>query len=323
MNDSFQGSQPPKFRLADQEHTLAEREQKLLDREEATLRRERAYIGRMLALAEMEQAIRKREEALHTRAERLGPEAEVVAKLTSPQRNPPFFDPDKTTYEALEVARQERMAAISAREEALIARLDTLSARTRVLSAEEAMLGYREELLRVRSNEISRMSRSLDAMEGARTMSDPGHRDLLDRRVDEALNRTAPVPTAVAPMDQTPVSKEASRRKHKRIGVKVYVGLESAHNFYTGFTQNISNGGLFIATHNPLEVGQRVELLFHLPSGSAIRTQGEVAWIREYNEATPDIPPGMGVRFLDLSPEDSAKIREFVAEREPMFYEGN
>ncbi|MBM4320123.1 MAG: hypothetical protein FJ125_09210 [Deltaproteobacteria bacterium] len=78
-----------------------------------------------------------------------------------------------------------------------------------------------------------------------------------------------------------------------------------------------------MATHNTLEIGRQVELLFHLPSGKPIHIQGEVAWIREYNEQQPDIPPGMGVRFLDLSPEESALIQEYITKRDPDFYDGD
>ena len=39
-------------------------------------------------------------------------------------------------------------------------------------------------------------------------------------------------------------------RAAERFDLEVKVDLESDHNFYTGLTQNISSGGVFIATHH-------------------------------------------------------------------------
>lgn len=111
---------------------------------------------------------------------------------------------------------------------------------------------------------------------------------------------------------------EDERRRERRFGLKVFVGLESEHNFYTGLSRNISSGGLFIATHRPLDMGAEVELLFQLPSGGPMHTHGQVTWVRPADPARPDRAPGMGVRFIDLSPEQSQQIRAFVRDRRPL-----
>ena len=53
---------------------------------------------------------------------------------------------------------------------------------------------------------------------------------------------------------KTPGAKVAENmqnvRAAERFDLEVKVDLESDHNFYTGLTQNISAGGLFIATHH-------------------------------------------------------------------------
>jgi uncharacterized protein (TIGR02266 family) len=98
------------------------------------------------------------------------------------------------------------------------------------------------------------------------------------------------------------------------------IDLESDSNFYAGFTTNISEGGIFVATVNMPPPGAMVELRFSLPNGKKIDVRGEVRWSREVNDKTPDIFPGVGIRFVDLSAEAHAAIRDFVAEREPMFF---
>lgn len=98
------------------------------------------------------------------------------------------------------------------------------------------------------------------------------------------------------------------------------VTFESDHNFFMGFSENISEGGLFIATHSLREVGTRIALTFELPEGRAIHATGEVRWVRLYNERS-DAPPGLGLSFVDLTPEDAAEISAFVRRRAPIFYE--
>ncbi len=97
--------------------------------------------------------------------------------------------------------------------------------------------------------------------------------------------------------------------------------MNTEHNFYVGFTGNISEGGLFIATEAPLEIGSIVLIQFKLPnSQSEISVKGEVRWVRDQSAAGPGAPAGMGVQFSNLSPEAQREIAAFVNKREPEFY---
>ena len=115
---------------------------------------------------------------------------------------------------------------------------------------------------------------------------------------------------------------ERNRRQHERVTCRTDVTLEGDSTFYNGFTENIGAGGLFIATYDALEIGRRVNLEFTLPDHEArISVEGEVRWLREYNELTPDIVPGMGIKFLDLKQGDLFAVERFVALKEPLFYD--
>ena len=71
-------------------------------------------------------------------------------------------------------------------------------------------------------------------------------------------------------------------RAAERFDLEVKVDLESDHNFYTGLTQNISSGGVFIATHHIRKIGDRITLKFSLPgSAEPLAVETEVRWIRE------------------------------------------
>ena len=121
-------------------------------------------------------------------------------------------------------------------------------------------------------------------------------------------------------MQSASASPEA-RRVHTRHDIDLEVTLESETNFYLGLTENLSEGGLFIATHLVKPLGTLIEVSFKLPNvAEAIRLVGVVRWVRVYSE-TSDVGPGMGLRFENIQPHQVEQIRGFLATRAPLFYD--
>ena len=112
-------------------------------------------------------------------------------------------------------------------------------------------------------------------------------------------------------------------RASERFDLEVKVDLESDHNFYTGLTQNISAGGLFIATNAIRRIGDRITLKFFLPgSPEPLAVETEVRWIRENSALNRvDGATGMGVRFVNLSPEAAQAIQSFIESRDSLYYD--
>ena len=128
-------------------------------------------------------------------------------------------------------------------------------------------------------------------------------------------------------MDTGTGAKVAQNQQHvraaERFDLEVKVDLESDHNFYTGLTQNISAGGLFIATNAIRKIGDRITLKFSLPgTAEPVAVETEVRWIRE-NSALHKIEgaSGMGVRFVNLSPLAAAAIQKFLEDRDSLYYD--
>lgn len=114
----------------------------------------------------------------------------------------------------------------------------------------------------------------------------------------------------------------SDKRQHNRVPLEVDVDFSSESNFYNGFMENISQGGLFVATWELRKLGERVKLKFRLPdSTELIECDGEVRWLREQNQDTPEVPPGLGIRFVDMTPAQQSRVEEFIREREPMFFD--
>jgi uncharacterized protein (TIGR02266 family) len=107
-------------------------------------------------------------------------------------------------------------------------------------------------------------------------------------------------------------------RRTARRTINVEVGVASHSNFYQGFTENLSNSGVFVATYAVQPIGAKVDIVLTFPKGEQIHLSGVVRWLRE---AAGEHWPGLGVQFESLSPEAEARVREFIRLREPLFYE--
>jgi uncharacterized protein (TIGR02266 family) len=140
-----------------------------------------------------------------------------------------------------------------------------------------------------------------------------------------------PAPAARAPADPIPAPAPApakagaaveNSRGASRVRLQTEVTLGSESNFYTGFSGNLSEGGLFVATYEKLlPAGTRVEVAVTLPDRPALKLPGTVRWVRDPSDHTPGVFPGMGIAFDDV-PSDALKaIKSFLSQREPMFWE--
>ncbi|MBJ94905.1 MAG: pilus assembly protein [Rickettsiales bacterium] len=108
-----------------------------------------------------------------------------------------------------------------------------------------------------------------------------------------------------------------------RVAVEVRVDLRSENTFFTGFSENISEGGLFIATEAPHQIGDEFQIeLALMGGGQKISQRAVVRWIRPA-EAAGGLPAGMGVQFLELSHHEREALQEFIDSqiKDTLFYD--
>jgi uncharacterized protein (TIGR02266 family) len=128
-----------------------------------------------------------------------------------------------------------------------------------------------------------------------------------------------PPPPAV-PSSPPRRSSYPELRHELRFTAHVEVDFESESHFYTGLTENLSEGGIFIATFSPRPVGTEMDLTLKLPHQTEpIRTRGTVRWIREYSDSS-DAQPGMGLKIA-LSERHLPAVRSFLSTRPPLFFD--
>jgi uncharacterized protein (TIGR02266 family) len=112
-----------------------------------------------------------------------------------------------------------------------------------------------------------------------------------------------------------PVSDHSdSPRDSKRIPLvrRIQLKFDRFSGFISEYVANVSPGGIFIRTTAPEPPGQILEFEFRLGDGfELIKGRGEVVWARGSDQG-PDLPAGMGVRFLQLSPGSKELIYKIV-----------
>jgi uncharacterized protein (TIGR02266 family) len=105
---------------------------------------------------------------------------------------------------------------------------------------------------------------------------------------------------------------DKSSRKSERLQHELLVAYRTVDGFITDWAVNISRGGLFINTRNPLEVGTVVRLIVSLPDAAfPFDLTGRV--IRVHPPSTAgDHVAGMGLEFIDIDDEKRLRLERFV-----------
>ncbi len=115
-------------------------------------------------------------------------------------------------------------------------------------------------------------------------------------------------------------NRRDSLRVSEQLEVDFVLDAKGPHNFFNGFTQDISKGGIFIATHQIYPIGTEMRLSFKLGS-KTITTDAVVRWVKKPENVSEDIDPGMGLQFINLEKADQELIDEFIKKKEPLFFD--
>jgi uncharacterized protein (TIGR02266 family) len=77
---------------------------------------------------------------------------------------------------------------------------------------------------------------------------------------------------------------------------------------------NVGNGGLYLATENPLSVGTSLHLELIIPGAAAsTRCRGQVTWLNtQEKNLRPDLPIGIGIEFSELDATMRKELRQFI-----------
>lgn len=102
-------------------------------------------------------------------------------------------------------------------------------------------------------------------------------------------------------------------RSDPRYSVSIRVDCTTRDMFVSNYLTNISRGGVFLASHERLPLDAEVDLVLTLPdTGVTIAVRGRVVWTYDIRRGTARLVPGAGIRFIDMSATDRARIDAYL-----------
>jgi len=145
--------------------------------------------------------------------------------------------------------------------------------------------------------------------------------DVERKRIEDHIGRLLPAATAEAnpPLsEQTeelvkgtlPVMEAEGIKADERVTKMLKVDMDGEP--LTIF-QDLGDGGVFIRTPNPLDLGEEFVLKLHLAEGETpIEVACKVIWTNKYGKESRYLRRGMGVKFLNLSPELQSRVESYI-----------
>ena len=106
------------------------------------------------------------------------------------------------------------------------------------------------------------------------------------------------------------VDSGAERRKASREALVVRLEYQTVDELFSDFTTNINEGGMFVESESPRELGSSVSMQFRLPgSAEPIVARGVVVHVTDGSDTGV---PGMGIEFETLDAATRQRINELV-----------
>lgn len=100
------------------------------------------------------------------------------------------------------------------------------------------------------------------------------------------------------------------KRKHSRTAKKVKSEVHSSDGMTFSTSEDLSYGGIFISTPEPVKIGSEIQLSIMTPNEENIDIKGIVRWMSEGN--SKDSKCGMGIEFIDINISHESKLNKVI-----------
>jgi uncharacterized protein (TIGR02266 family) len=116
------------------------------------------------------------------------------------------------------------------------------------------------------------------------------------------ITKTALVDEILFRVNQVFYYGHENTRKFPRLLKSLPVDYQAGENNVSSYTSNLSLGGAFIRTINPVPEGEHIDVSFRIPDiNLAVEAKARVAWTNEYETYRKKSSlPGMGVEFVSI-----------------------
>lgn len=103
------------------------------------------------------------------------------------------------------------------------------------------------------------------------------------------------------------------QRQDVRYPVDLRADYSTRDAFVSNSVTNLSRGGLFIESDNPLPVGAEVDLTLTLPGVDRVmRMRGRVIWNYDMGKGSCHLVRGMGIKLVDMGTRERRRLEEFL-----------
>ena len=100
------------------------------------------------------------------------------------------------------------------------------------------------------------------------------------------------------------------RRRFERADLVVRIEYSTVDDLFSEFTRDVNEGGVFIETEDPQEIGTTVDLLFQLPgSTDPVKAAGLVV---RNSDGSDGGPIGMAIEFENLAADARERINSLI-----------
>jgi uncharacterized protein (TIGR02266 family) len=104
-----------------------------------------------------------------------------------------------------------------------------------------------------------------------------------------------------------------NRRGNPRVLKVLSLTYKDRKSFVKAYTANVSDDGFFIKTEKPLTPGDQFLLRLQLPGAlDPIQIKCDAIWARKKEQSPPGRPPGMGIKFCEISKKDHKFLQEYI-----------
>jgi Tfp pilus assembly protein PilZ len=100
------------------------------------------------------------------------------------------------------------------------------------------------------------------------------------------------------------------KRQHPRINKKIKSEVHSDEAMTYSTTSDVSHGGIFISTPEPVKINSEVNLSILSPDGNTIDIRGIVRWICD--DMVKGNRNGMGIEFTGMTEAQIKKLKDIL-----------
>ncbi|MBZ0119048.1 MAG: PilZ domain-containing protein, partial [Sandaracinaceae bacterium] len=105
---------------------------------------------------------------------------------------------------------------------------------------------------------------------------------------------------------------ENRAEKRADIETQVRIRSHSVADFIAEHSRDLSVGGVFVATNEPMAKHTLVKLEIGTDEEEPIRAVGRIIWTRTPEQASESAPAGMGIKFVKIGDDERARIAALV-----------